>query len=356
MTQARSHSGSLSARSLEQVSLELISLKVPEAELALLPIITGSTAKTIDLRRESLFLNPGEPSEMLVRLVNNSAEPLDLHWEVSGDFPLSWCRIGTEGDLLPPGATMEAVLYFQVPADFFEAEDALDAGIDNWRDHSLKLDYYGTLALYIGSEGRESELVKSTKFNLFVRPQSRYLDLLPQIFREVDFIGRFLKIIETAFEPDLQILQNLWAYLDPITAPQSMLPFLAHWVGWEIQPQIPLNSQRRLIRCAMQIYRWRGTRRGLRFFLHLITGLPLDEHLINETDKHISIRESFSRGFVFGETRLGEDTILGGGKPFHFSIYLQRDIPERELDETIIRLVIEQEKPAFCTYDLVIRE
>ena len=344
------------ARSRQQVSLQLTSLKIPEVELALLPILIGSAAKTIDLRRESLLLNPGEASEMLVRLVNHSSEPLDLRWEVAGDFPLSWCQIGTEGDVLPPGVTTEAVLYFQVPEDFFEAEDALDLEGDNWRNRCLKLDYYGTLDLYIGSETREPELVESTSFNLFVRPQSRYLDLLPQVFREVDFIGRFLKIIETAFEPDLQILQNLWAYLDPITAPQSILPFLAHWVGWEIQPQIPLDAQRRLIRCAMQIYRWRGTRRGLRFFLHLITGLPLDEHLSNEADKHISIRESFSRGFVFGETSLGEDTILGGGKPFHFSVHLQRDIPERQLEEALIRLVIEQEKPAFATYDLVIRE
>ena len=342
------------ARSRQQVSLQLTSLKIPEVELVLLPILIGNTAKTINLRRESLLLNPGEASEMLVRLINHGSEPLDLRWEVSGDFPLSWCLIGTEGHVLPAGSTMEVVLYFQVPEEFFEAEDALDSGVDNWRDRCLKLDYYGTLDLYLGSQDRELELVESTSFNLFVRPQSRYLDLLPQVFREVDFIGRFLKIIETAFEPDLQILQNLWAYLDPITAPQSMLPFLAHWVGWEIQPQIPLNSQRRLIRCAMQIYRWRGTRRGLRFFLHLITGLPLDEDLIDEADKHISIRESFSRGFVFGETSLGENTILGGGRPFHFSVHLQRDIPQRELDETLIRLVIEQEKPAFATYDLVI--
>ena len=341
-------------RSRQEVALKLTSLKIPEAELALLPIRYGSGAKTIDLRRESLLLNPGDASEMLVRLVNHGAETLTLHWEITGDFPLSWCRLGIEGEQLLPGATMEVVLYFQVPTDFFEATDALDIGIDNWRDRYLKLDYYGAIHLYTSQGSEEQELLESATFNLFVRPDSRYLALLPQVFREVDFIGRFLKIIETTFEPDLQILQNLWAYLDPITAPQNMLPFLAHWVGWKIQPQIPWKLQRRLIRCAMQIYRWRGTRRGLRFFLHLLTGLPLDEYIDNELEKHISIRESFSKGFVFGETHLGENTILGGGRPFHFSVHLRRDIPERELDEDLIRLVIEQEKPAFCTYELEI--
>lgn len=347
MTQARS-------REQQQVSLKLKSLNIPEAELALLPIRTGATPKTINLRRESLLLNPGEASEILVRLSSRSVGPLNLHWEVSGDFPLSWCRIGTEGNELLPGQTMEAVLHFQIPEDFFEAEDALDSGVENWRERSLKLDYYGVLHLYHVNESREPELIKSTAFNLFVRPQTRYLEFLPQIYREVDFIGRFLKIIETTFEPDLQILQNFWAYLDPVTAPESMLPFLAHWVGWQIQSQIPINLQRRLIRSAIQIYRWRGTRYGLRFFLHLITGLPIDDENVDEKDKHISIRESFSQGFVFGETRLGEDSVLGGGRPFHFSVHLRRDVPERKLDEAIIRLVIEQEKPVFCTYDLEI--
>ena len=339
------------ARSRQQLALRLKSLNIPEAELALLPIRTGSTPKTIDLKRESVLLNPGEVGEISVRLTNRDREPLNLRWEVTGDFPRSWCQLpGAENELLP-GETIDAVVNFLVPDNFFEAESALDTTVDNWRERSLKLDYYGVLHIYSASRG--SEAIASTRFNLFVRPQSRYLDFLPQIYREVDFVGRFLKIIETTFEPDVEILENFWAYLDPLTAPESMLPFLAHWVGWEIQPQIPLNLQRRLIRYAIQIYRWRGTRFGLRFFLHLITGLPLDEQ-VEEADKHISIQEFFSKGFVFGETRLGEDTILGGGRPFHFKVHLRRDTPEQQLDEAVIRLVIEQQKPAFCTYDLEI--
>lgn len=352
ITQARSPSGDR-ASSPQQVSLKLRSLNIPEAELALLPIRTGSTAKTINLKRESLLLNPGATSQMSVRLVNRGGETLSLRWEVAGDFPLSWYQENNLVEQLLPGQATEVILNFLVPENFFEAEDALTTNTENWRDRVLQLDYYGKLHLYINSSA--GELVQSTGFNLFVRPQTRYLDFLPQIYREVDFVGRFLKIIETTFEPDLQTLQSFWAYLDPLTAPESMLPFLAHWVGWELEPNISLKLQRRLIRCAMQIYRWRGTRYGLRFFLHLLTGLPLDES-IAEVDKHISIRESFSRGFVFGETRLGEDSILGGGKPFHFSVCLRRDIPTRELDETVIRLVIEREKPAFCTYDLEIED
>ncbi len=111
-----------------------------------------------------------------------------------------------------------------------------------------------------------------------------------------------------------------------------MLEFLAHWIGWRIQPYLSLEQQRQLIRNEIQIYRWRNTRRRLRFYLHLATRLPLDDNLANEDDKHIGIYEFFSRGFVLGEARLSQDAILGGVRPFHFTV---RQRPP----ETAIRLL-----------------
>ncbi|MEM9487126.1 MAG: phage tail protein, partial [Cyanobacteria bacterium P01_F01_bin.116] len=110
-------------------------------------------------------------------------------------------------------------------------------------------------------------------------------------------------------------------------------------------------QQRRLIRRAFEIYQWRGTKQGLRLYLHLYTGLPLDLPDTPESQKHISIHEVFSRGFVMDEARLDHDAILGGGKPFHFTVRLRSEEPEG-LDEALIRMIIDQEKPAFCTYDL----
>jgi phage tail-like protein len=147
-------------------------------------------------------------------------------------------------------------------------------------------------------------------------------------------------------------MDAIWAYLDPLMAPESLLPFLAYWVGWEIDPHLSLAQQRYLIRYAIELYRWRGTRRGLRFYLYLYTNLPLDEHL-PEDEKHISIQEVFSQGLVLGRSRLGEDTSVGGGQPYHFIVKLRPDYPN-QIDERLVRKIIEQEKPAFCTYDLYI--
>ncbi len=115
----------------------------------------------------------------------------------------------------------------------------------------------------------------------------------------------------------------LWAYLDPLTAPESLLPFLAHWVAWPINHRWSVEQQRHLIRSAVEIYRWRGTKRGLRLYIHLYTNLPLDDQITSETDKHISIQEISGQGLVLGDTRLGEDAMIGGGRPFHFIVRLR---------------------------------
>jgi phage tail-like protein len=306
----------------------------------------GASSEAIDAPPElSLLLYPGEPSEMVVQIKNLERNRLELSLHVEGDFPSDWCRIGTEGSEILPGRQMDAVLYFQIAADFFEQH-----GVQG-EEPTLKLDYQGRLVVYSIDPETGRRQVEFASFRLHLRPRSLYAKFLPAIYQELDFVGRFLKIFEQAFEPAVNSLDTLWAYLDPITAPQGLLPFLAHWLGWTPQSYLPLNRQRDLIRNAMQIYRWRGTRRGLRFYLHLATGLPLDDDLVKEEDKHIGISESFHRGFIVGEARMGQDATLGGGQPYHFNVQIYVDDLER-VDEQLVRSVIEQEKPAFCTYSL----
>ncbi len=344
---------------LQALSVNLISMKAPEASEETLASADLATQKqgdnsNLDGARSpnncKLLIHPSEPSEIVVKLKNSSNRSLLTELRVEGNFPREWCQIGMEGNELLPHAEMEAVLYFQVPTDFFENQDAIANG------ESLTINYQGLLQVYGGYANSDSglasqlELFDIEAFRLYVRPTSLYLDFLPDTYREVDFVGRMLKIFEENFEPDVQIFDTLWAYLDPILASEPMLPFLAHWVGWELTPLIDIKRQRYLIKQAMQIYRWRGTRRGLRFYIHLFTGLPLDEYL-PESEKHISIFEITGRGFILGEANLGLNASTGGGRPFHFIVRIRNDL-QNSLDLSLIRQIIEQEKPAFCTYDL----
>lgn len=296
---------------------------------------------------QGLLVNPGAGSEMVVKLKNVGTRSLQIHLQVEGNFAPEWCRIGMEGNELGPGQQMDAVLYFQLPADYFEQQHTLSPG------ESLTLNYQVRLYAYYEELGTQQQQVETQYFNLCVRPHSLYLDFLPAIYREVDFVGRLLKIFEQSFEPTVQTLDMLWAYLNPLTAPEALLPFLAHWVAFPLEPRWSSDRQRHLIHQAMELYRWRGTKRGLRLYLHLYTNLPLDDDISEETEKHICIQELFSQGFRVGSTRVGRESLLGGGRPHHFIVRLRPELPG-QVNETLIRTILDREKPAFSTYDLYI--
>ena len=361
---------------LQALSIRLISMKPPEANadsLASAENLVGSHGNLLQPNTANsgitngrspnnckLLVNPNEPSEIVVKLTNSSNRSLLTNLRVEGDFPDEWLQIGMEGSELPPYAEMEAVLYFQVPADFFENQEAIAQGQPLTINYQGHLQIYGGYASSNSADGESSnsinaprlELLDIETFQIYVRPPSLYLNFLPDAYREVDFVGRMLKIFEETLEPDVQILDSLWAYLDPMLAPVTMLPFLSHWVGWEITPNLSIDRQRHLVKQAMQIYRWRGTRRGLRFYINLFTGLPLDEDL-PETEKHIGIFEITGRGFVLGEAMLGSKASTGGGRPFHFIVRIRNDL-QNSLDLPLLHQIIEHEKPVCCTYDLEI--
>jgi phage tail-like protein len=296
-----------------------------------------------------LLLRPGELNQVFIQLANNSTNTLTvrLEFQVEGYFSADWFRIQPEEQHLEPGAQSDASIDFQLPENFLEEPIWLG------KNPSSELEYQASLYAWSVTE-QSTQLLESRPFPFAVRPHSLYLNFLPELYREVDFIGRLLSIFEKTFEPSVQTLESLWAYLDPLTAPESLLPFLAEWVAWPMDDRWNVSQQRHLIQNAVDIYRWRGTRKGLRLYLHLYTGLPLDEHL-PETKKHISIEEMHTEGFVLGPIYMGQDTMLGGGRPFHFIVHLRPEHPHR-VDVALVRSIIEREKPAFCTYELYIEE
>ncbi|NJR50662.1 MAG: phage tail protein [Leptolyngbyaceae cyanobacterium CSU_1_3] len=299
----------------------------------------------IDAATKNLVVYPDEFSEVVVRLENQSDRPLLCSLEVKGNFPTEWCLYSqTQPQEIAPNQALDLSIIFQIPHDFFESQLALHQGRSQ-----LQLDYQSQVLVYVHRSGG-SQLEHYEVFTLSVRPSSTYLNFLPVLFQETDFVSRFLAIFEQTFDPAVQTLETLWAYIDPLTAPEAFLPFLAHWVAWKVDSRWDVSLQRRLIRNALTLYRWHGTRKGLRFYLHLYTNLPLDEHL-PEAEKHISIEEVSSQGFIMGKTCFGQDSMFGGGQPYHFIVRLRPD-PTVPIDEALIHSIIEDYKPAFCSYEL----
>ncbi|MGC9505803.1 phage tail protein [Baaleninema sp.] len=314
----------------------------------------------------ALVLEPGEFRSIVVELRHSWRSPLNLELvlEHPTDLPSGCFRGWHESDnpyqlgldeevqpslehrysfpSLPPEETQRRVLFFYLPEDFFESEAAITGSRPRLTlEYPLQLRVYASLP-----HSNRRQLANFAAFGLQIRPQSLYLNLLPNIYQANDFLERFLKILEEAFDPTVRTSEMMWAYLDPLVAPKALLPFLAHWVGWKLDPRLSELQNRHLIRHAVNLYRWHGTRAGLRLYLHLYTGLPL-------SDRAIEIQEVFDRGFRLGETELGLDSTLGAGQAYHFTVVL-RPSEDLEIDEPLVREVIERYKPAFCTYSLQI--
>jgi phage tail-like protein len=104
-------------------------------------------------------------------------------------------------------------------------------------------------------------------------PVSRYLSDLPVVYHDNDFLGRFLHIFESIWEPAEQREDHIAMYFDPSTCPAAMLPWLARWLNLELNPHWPEARLRALLSEAVDLYRWRGTRYGLTRMIELCTGL-----------------------------------------------------------------------------------
>ncbi|MFD5465909.1 phage tail protein I [Kitasatospora sp. NPDC127059] len=97
-------------------------------------------------------------------------------------------------------------------------------------------------------------------------------ELLPALFAEDDFAQRFTAGLDTVLAPVFNTLDNLPAYFRPRLAPVDFLDWLATWVAVDIDPDWPEEVRRAVVGRAVELHRWRGTRRGLAERLRLVLG------------------------------------------------------------------------------------
>ena len=171
------------------------------------------------------------------------------------------------------------------------------------------------------------------------RPDRRYAP-----YEDPAFFERFLRGFEDAGEPLRDMVSSLYRYLDADSAPADFLPWLATWVALDLDEHWLQLKRRRLIKEAIWLYRWRGTRKGLSRYLEIYTGVKPE---IND--------QPFLGMRLGAGTLLGQDTTLGGVGPHTFVVTLAVPDPSVVSEETV-RLIIESQKPAHTAYDLRIVE
>ena len=152
----------------------------------------------------------------------------------------------------------------------------------------------------------------------------RFIEFLPGIYH-TDFMTRFLAIFEAIYMPAEWNINNFDLYLDPRTAPEGFLPWLANWFSISFDPSWSIERRRTLLSEAHQIFAKRGTRWALSRVLEIYTGFQ---------PEILDLQE-------------GED-------PFTFSVRLP--ILEKDVDRTLIEAIIDTSKPAHTNYNLQFKE
>ncbi|WP_405901267.1 phage tail protein [Streptomyces sp. NBC_00727] len=98
------------------------------------------------------------------------------------------------------------------------------------------------------------------------------VDQLPAVYLEQDFLRRFLTALDDVLAPVLLTIDNLPAHLDPRSAPDDFLAWLAQWVAVESPEDSPVERRRETVRGAVARHARRGTSAGLADAVRLAAG------------------------------------------------------------------------------------
>jgi phage tail-like protein len=158
----------------------------------------------------------------------------------------------------------------------------------------------------------------------------RLLALLPAIYREDAFLGRYLAAFEQVLRDLEQQIDHIDTLFDPLAVQSSeFLPWLASWMAFTLRADLDEPNQRAFLANVISLYRHRGTKENLQKLLGIFTrGGP--EITENTKDGNTDVPHFF-----------------------HVSIPLSRMEPdELQRQGAIARALIELEKPAHTDYVL----
>jgi len=198
--------------------------------------------------------------------------------------------------------------------------------------------------------GQGKMIYEGSKVTLVVARRG-ITELLPAIYRRSDALGSNLVrdicfLFEHMFGSVTDVLDKRHTFYDPYECPPDFLPWLASWTALVIDMDWPEDKQRAIVKRAVDLFRIRGTKRGLALFLKLFTGL---EPIIDENEWPF-------RGFRVGvQARLGIDSVVLPPVDLARTFIVTMPVKFTEVTpELVVRIhqIIQMEKPAHTHYYL----
>lgn len=184
-------------------------------------------------------------------------------------------------------------------------------------------------------------------------PRGKLLGMLPSIYgeemqkqRDEDngespFFERYLLGFEDAIRPLQRTLDRLDSLFSPYSTPPEFLLWLGAWVCLPLDENWSEMQRRRLIKEAVELWRWRGTKRGLSRYIEIYTGVKPE------------IDDVPVRGMRLGpETKMGSGETKLGDVPAHTFVVSVVSPDPTKINEQIVHDIIAWEKPAHTAYSL----
>jgi phage tail-like protein len=171
-------------------------------------------------------------------------------------------------------------------------------------------------------------------------------DSLPGLFQDAEpdsrtgglrpnLVQRFTSAFDELLAPVFSCLDNLDAYFDPRLTPPDFLEWLAAWLGVELDETWTIDRRRELVLRAVELYRWRGTARGLAQAVTVFTGaepevvdsggvawstMP-DNPLPGDSEPRVVVRLGAQHAASVDRARL--EALVAAAKPAHVVAEIQ---------------------------------
>jgi phage tail-like protein len=205
-------------------------------------------------------------------------------------------------------------------------------------------------ALFFGAQGRylwlKVEWIGSEKHTPELRrlrvhfPRETLLSYLPAVYQEEessrDFLSRYLSLFGTLFESVEEQIDSVAKQFDRERVKDKQLRWLGTWLGLDSGDHWRDESVRRLIRAAPELYRYRGTRRGIEKVVETFTGSP---PIIVEPFQFKAMRDNTEWRWL--TDRLYSDN------PYTFTVLLDQRQASSDKERVLLRGLLEEHKPAF---------
>ncbi len=177
--------------------------------------------------------------------------------------------------------------------------------------------------------------------------RSEIEQLLPRVYQsalsEQGPLVALLAVMEELHAPAEALLAGIENTFSPYRTPESFVPYLSQWVDLDrffrvggresAGPDATVDALstgngrlRELMAAAAYLSQWRGTQQGLRRFLETATGVS---------------------GFELDEQVRDSE---GMPRPYHIRVSAPQACARHR---ALIERIVEQEKPAYVTYELV---